>query len=108
MKVQAKLYGDQPAYPTEKDQVNYVITRTTGQAFNALTPMVTGLMDGTIQPLLANAWTHLDGFFKDPTAREKALEYLRTTKQGKNDFNLHVQNFNLKLQEATLDRASHA
>lgn len=108
MKVQAKLYGDQPAYPTEKDQVNYVITRTTGQAFNALTPMVAGLMDGTTQPLLATTWAHLDGFFKDPTAREKALEYLRTTKQGKDDFNIHVQNFNLKLQEAALDRASHA
>jgi hypothetical protein len=108
MKVQAKLYGDQLAYPTESDQVNYVITRTTGQAFNALAPMVTGLMDGTTQPLLLTAWTHLDGFFKDPTAREKALEYLRTTKQGKNDFNTHVQNFNLKLQEASLDRSSHA
>jgi hypothetical protein len=108
MKVQAKLYGDRAAYPTETDQVNYVITRTTGQAFNVLTPMVSGLMDGTTQPLLVTTWAHLDGFFKDPTAREKALEYLRTTKQGKNDFNKHVQNFNLKLQEAALDGTSHA
>lgn len=108
IKVQAKLYGDQPAYPSEKDQVNYVITRTTGQAFNALTPMVTGLMNGTTQPLLVTVWAHLDTFFKDPTAREKALEYLRTTKQGKNEFNTHVQNFNLKLQEAALDGASDA
>ncbi|KAF9690956.1 hypothetical protein EKO04_011268 [Ascochyta lentis] len=108
MKVQAKLYGDQPAYPTEKDQVNYVITRTTGQAFNALSPMIMSLMNGTTLPTLKKAWAYLDGFFKDPTAQEKALEYLRTTKQGKNDFNLHVQKFNLKLQEAALDGASHA
>ena len=108
MKVQAKLYGDQLAYPTEKDQVNYVITRTTGQAFNALSPMIMSLMNGTTVPTLEKAWAHLDGFFKDPTAQEKALEYLRTTKQGKNDFNLHVQRFNLKLQEAALDGASHA
>ena len=65
-------------------------------------------MNGTTVPTLEKAWAHLDGFFKDPTAQEKALEYLRTTKQGKNDFNLHVQRFNLKLQEAALDGASHA
>jgi hypothetical protein len=40
--------------------------------------------------------------------REKALEYLCTTKQGKNEFNTYVQNFNLKLQEAALDGASDA
>ena len=68
MKVQAKLYGDQLAYPTEKDQVNYVITGTTGQAFNALSPMIMSLMNGTTVPTLEKAWAHLDGFFKDPTA----------------------------------------
>lgn len=108
MKAQAKLYGDRAAYPTEDDQVNYIITRTTGQAFNALTPMVVSLMNGSAPPSLETTWAYLDGFFKDPTAQEKALEYLRTTKQGKNDFNLHVQDFNLKLQEAALDSASHA
>jgi hypothetical protein len=108
MKVQAKLYGDRRAYPSEDDQVNYIITRTTGQAFNALTPMVINLMNGRTTPSLDTLWAHLDNFFKDPTAREKALEYLRTTKQGENEFNTHVQEFNLKLQEAELDGASHA
>ena len=108
MKARAKLYGDRKAYLSEEDQVNYIITRTTGQAFNALTPMVTTLMDGRTTPSLDTLWAHLDNFFKDPTAREKALEYLRTTKQGKNEFNTHVQEFNLKLQEAELDGASHA
>jgi hypothetical protein len=108
MKVQAKLYGDRMAYPSEDDRVNYVITRTNGQAFNALTPMVAALMNGTAAPSLATLWANLDNFFKDPTARGKALEYLRTTKQGKNDFNPHVQEFNIKLQEAELDNASDA
>jgi hypothetical protein len=53
MKVQAKLYGDRMAYPSEDDRVNYVITRTNGQAFNALTPMVAALMNGTAAPSLA-------------------------------------------------------
>jgi hypothetical protein len=70
--------------------------------------MVTTLMDGRTTPSLDTLWAHLDNFFKDPTAREKALEYLCTTKQGKNEFNTHVQEFNLKLQEAELDGASHA
>ena len=108
MKAQAKLYGDRTAYPSEDDRVNYIITRTTGQAFNVLTPMVVNLMSGLATPSLETLWAYLDNFFKDPTAREKALEYLRTTKQGKNEFNTHVQEFNLKLQEAELDGASHA
>jgi hypothetical protein len=36
------------------------------------------------------------------------LEYLCTTKQGKNNFNPYVQEFNIKLQEAELDNASNA
>ena len=55
MKVQAKLYGDQLAYPTKKDQVNYVITRTTGQAFNALSLIIMSLMNSTTVPTLKKA-----------------------------------------------------
>jgi hypothetical protein len=52
--------------------------------------MVSGLIDRTTQLLLATTWAYLNRFFKDPTAREKALEYLYITKQGKNDFNKYV------------------
>ena len=33
-------------------------------------------MNGTAAPSLATLWANLDNFFKDPTARGKALEYL--------------------------------
>jgi hypothetical protein len=52
--------------------------------------MVTTLMDGRTTPSLDTLWAYLNNFFKDPTTREKALEYLRTTKQGKNEFNTYV------------------
>ncbi|RYN16861.1 hypothetical protein AA0112_g12314 [Alternaria arborescens] len=50
----------------------------------------------------------LDGFFVDPTIREKAMQFLRTTKQGNGELILHVQSFDLKFLEAGLDSASDA
>ena len=108
MKARAKLYGDRAAFPTEELQVQYLITRTNGRAFNALSPYVDQIVRGTTTPTVSRLWSYLDTFFEDPTARAKALEYLRTTKQGTQEFNQHVQNFNLKLQEAGMDNASDA
>lgn len=108
MKARAKLYGDRAAFPTEELQVQYLITRTNGRAFNALSPYVDQIVRGTTTPTISRLWSYLDTFFEDPTAKAKALEYLRTTKQGTQEFNQHVQSFNLKLQEAGMDNASDA
>lgn len=107
MKARAKLYGDRAAFPTEELQVQYLITRTSGRAFNALSPYVDQIVRGVTVPATNKLWSYLDTFFEDPTAKAKALEYLRTTKQGTREFNQHVQNFNLKLQEAGMDNASN-
>ena len=108
MKARAKLYGDRAAFPTEELQVQYLITRTSGQAFNALSPYVDQIVRGVAAPASNKLWSYLDNFFEDPTAKAKALEYLRTTKQGTREFNQHVQSFNLKLQEAGMSNASDA
>jgi hypothetical protein len=108
MKARAKLYGDRAAFPTEELQVQYLITRTNGRAFNALSPYVDQIVKGTTTPMISKFWSYLDTFFEDPTAKAKALEYLRTTKQGTQEFNQHVQSFNLKLQEAGIGNASDA
>lgn len=107
-RVQAKLFADRRAYPSESDQVHYVITRTKGWAFTALRTYVTALMEGRSSPSLQNLWLQLDGFFIDPTIKEKAMHFLRTTKQGKGDLIPHVQAFDLKFLEAGLDTASDA
>jgi hypothetical protein len=107
-RVQAKLFADQRAYPSESDQVHYVITRTKGWAFTALRTYVTALMEGRSSPSLQDLWQQLDGFFIDPTIKEKAMQFLRTTKQGKGDLIPHVQSFDLKFLEAGLDSASDA
>jgi hypothetical protein len=51
---------------------------------------VAALINSTAAPSLVTLWANLDNFFKDPTARGKALEYLCMTKQGKNNFNPYV------------------
>ncbi|KAI1676165.1 hypothetical protein KJE20_14254 [Pyrenophora tritici-repentis] len=101
-RVRAKLFADHLAYPTEDYQVHYVITRTKGWAFTALQAYVTAVMDKQKEPSLNELWAQLDGFFQDPTIKQKALQYLRTTKQGKGEFLPHVQAFNLKFYEAGL------
>jgi len=106
-RVQAKLFADRQAYPSEEVQVHYVITRTKGWAFTALRTYVTSMMEGSSQPSLAKLWEQLDGFFVDPTIREKAMQWIRTTKQGKSEFIPHVQAFNLKFLEAGLGDASN-
>ncbi|CAN9472273.1 unnamed protein product [Alternaria alternata] len=107
-RVQAKLFADQRAYPTESDQVHYVITRTKGWAFTALRTYVTAMIEGRSTPTLRDLWQQLDGFFVDPTIREKAMQFLRTTKQGNGELIPHVQSFDLKFLEAGLDSASDA
>ena len=107
-RVQAKLFADQRAYPTESDQVHYVITRTKGWAFTALRTYVTAMIEGRSTPTLQDLWQQLDGFFVDPTIREKAMQFLRTTKQGNGELIPHVQSFDLKFLEAGLDSASDA
>jgi hypothetical protein len=106
-RVQAKLFADRQAYPSEEVQVHYIITRTKGWAFTALRTYVTSMMEGSSQPSLARLWEQLDGFFIDPTIREKAMQWIRTTKQGKGEFIPHVQAFNLKFLEAGLGNASN-
>jgi hypothetical protein len=65
-------------------------------------------MEGRSSPSLQDLWQQLDGFFIDPTIKEKAMQFLRTTKQGKGDLIPHVQSFDLKFLEAGLDSASDA
>jgi hypothetical protein len=104
-KMKAKLYGDRRAYPDEESKVNYVITRTSGKAFLALKSYVSAMISGATTASTGEVWELLDGFFIDPTSRQKALEWLRTTKQGKQDLNYFVQLFNIKLSEAGLETA---
>jgi hypothetical protein len=105
MKMRAKLYGDRRAYPDEDSRVNYIITRTSGKAFMAIKSYVSIMISGTIAVSTLVVWGLLDGFFLDPTAKQKALEWLRTAKQGKHDLNYFVQLFNIKLAEAGLEGA---
>jgi hypothetical protein len=65
-------------------------------------------MEGRSSPSLQSLWQQLDGFFIDPTIKEKAMQFLRTTKQGKGELVPHVQSFDLKFLEAGLDTASDA
>ena len=65
-------------------------------------------MDKQKEPSLNELWAQLDGFFQDPTIKQKALQYLRTTKQGKGEFLPHVQAFNLKFYEAGLSPLNDA
>ena len=81
--MKAKLYGDRRAYLEEEDKVNYIITCMSGKAFLALKLYVTAMISGAISALTTEVWELLDGFFINPTVRQKALEWLRTTKQGK-------------------------
>jgi uncharacterized coiled-coil protein SlyX len=104
MQVTAKLFADRKAYPTEEDEVHYIITRTKGLAFTSLRSYVARMMSGEA-PNRTDLWACLDGFFLDPSVREKALHFLRNTKQGNGDFNTHVQTFNLKFIEAGMDDA---
>lgn len=108
MKMRAKLYGDLAAFPTAKDQVNYIVNRTGDKAFLALASYVSDLMrpNTTTLPDTDRAWNLLDAMFIDPTARLKAFEYVRTIKQGKTEFSHHLQNFNIQLTRAGLDTAS--
>ena len=83
-----------------------MITRTKGWAFTALRTYVTAIMEGRSSPSLQSLWQQLDGFFINPTIKEKAMQFLRTTKQGKGELVPHVQSFDLKFLEAGLDTAS--
>ena len=107
-RVRAKLYADREAYPTEDYKVHYIVTRTKGQAFNAIRVYITAVMDGTQRPVLDKLWAQLDRFFEDPTIRQKAFQFLRTTKQGRGEFLVHAQVFDLKFQEAGLTDADDA
>ena len=108
MRVQAKLFADDRAYPTQEYKAHYIITRTKGQAFDALRTLVTDFMAGNRPATTAELWTQLDKFFQDPTIKQKALHYLRTTKQGKGELLRHVQVFDLKFQEAGLSTSDDA
>ena len=103
MRVQAKLFADREAYLNEELKTHYIITRTKGQAFDALRAHVQALMDGKLTASTTKLWEQLDKFFQDPTVKQKALHYLRTTKQGRGDFLRHVQIFDLKFHEAGMD-----
>jgi hypothetical protein len=85
-----------------------VITRTKGWAFTALRTYVTAIIKGRSTPTLRDLWQQLDGFFVNPTIREKAMQFLCTTKQGNGELILHVQFFNLKFLKAGLNSASNA
>ena len=65
-------------------------------------------MDKKTAPCLDDLWTQLDGFFLDPTVRQKAFQFLRTTKQGKGELLPHIQAFNLKFYEAGLSQSDDA
>ena len=66
------------------------------------------MIEGRSTPTLQDLWQQLDGFFVDPTIREKAMQFLCTTKQGNRELIPHVQSFDLKFLEAGLDLASDA
>lgn len=102
IQIRTKLSADRLAYPTEFYQVHYVISRTEGWAFSALRSYITTINNGEKEPKLNELWSQLDGFFEDPAVKQKALQYLRTTKQGKGEFLPHVRTFNLKFHEAGL------
>ena len=100
MQIRTKLSADHQAYPTEFYQAHYVISRTGGLAFSALQAYVQDFTSRNLSPSLSKLWEQLDAFFEDPSIKQKALQYLRTTKQGKGEFLLHVRAFNLKFNEA--------
>jgi hypothetical protein len=108
MRVQAKLFADGAAYPSEELKTHYIVTRTKGRAFDALRAYVQALMNGTLTATTAGLWSQLDKFFQDPTIKQKALHYLRTTRQGRGEFLRHVQVFDLKFQEAGLSATDDA
>ncbi|KAK1914050.1 hypothetical protein P3342_007296 [Pyrenophora teres f. teres] len=85
IQIRTKLSADRLAYPTEFYQVHYVISRTEGWAFSALRSYITTINNGEKEPKLNELWSQLDGFFEDPAVKQKALQYLRTTKQGKGE-----------------------
>jgi DNA polymerase III epsilon subunit-like protein len=66
------------------------------------------MIKGRSTPTLQDLWQQLDRFFVNPTIREKAMQFLRTTKQGNGELIPHVQSFDLKFLEAGLDSASDA
>ena len=90
MRVQAKLFADDRTYPTQEYKAHYIITRTKGQAFDALHTLVTDFIAGNRPATTAKLWTQLNKFFQDPTIKQKALHYLRTTKQVKGELLRHV------------------
>lgn len=100
MQIRTKLSADHLAYPTEFYQAHYVISRTGGLAFLALQAYVQDFTSRNLSPSLSKLWEQLDAFFEDPSIKQKALQYLRTTKQGKGEFLFHVRAFNLKFNEA--------
>ena len=100
MQIRTKLSADHLAYPTEFYQAHYVISRTGGLAFSALQAYVQDFTSRNLSPSLSKLWEQLDAFFEDPSIKQKALQYLRTTKQGKGEFLFHVRAFNLKFNEA--------
>lgn len=104
--VQTKLWGDREAYPTADLKAHYIISRTGGKAFDDLSTYVSSKMakNETIEP--KEVWASLDTFFIDPAAKQKALEYIRNAKQGTTNFGVHLQDFNLKLNEAGLGNAA--
>ena len=57
MRVQAKLFADDRAYPTQEYKAHYIITRTKGQAFDALRTLVTDFMAGNHPATTAELWT---------------------------------------------------
>ncbi|CAE7034302.1 hypothetical protein PTTW11_05401 [Pyrenophora teres f. teres] len=80
IQIRTKLSADRLAYPTEFYQVHYVISRTEGWAFSALRSYITTINNGEKEPKLNELWSQLDGFFEDPAVKQKALQYLRTTR----------------------------
>jgi len=65
-------------------------------------------MDSKAAPCLNNLWAQLDGFFLDPTVKQKAFQFLRTTKQGKGELLPHIQAFDLKFYKAGLSQLDNA
>jgi len=108
LKMRAKFFGDSQAYINDRDCSSYILSRTKGKALGAISPAMDAVMNGTLaEPnLQARFWKTLDGTFLDPAARLKALEFVRTVKQGNTDFASHLQEFNLKLTQAGLSESS--
>jgi hypothetical protein len=102
IKCHAKLRADNRSYLTHNDRINYIFTRTTGRAFRILASWMTQYdsIPGSYTTELM--WVKLDSFFFDPQFASKSHEKLQNMKQGRTEFDLHYQEFQLALEAAGL------